>query len=106
MRDSADLCASLALCSLFGEDVQLLLDMDRANSPGCILVSEAALNLISNRLGQYTPVSKVMCGGQPMQMYAWTPEVSTKLYARLLPHTTKHLLDCQAGECVYFSCDC
>lgn len=86
MRDSADLCASLALCSLFGEDVQLLLDMDRANSPGCILVSEAALNLISNRLGQYTPVSKVICGGQPMQMYAWTPEVSTTCVRGCFPY--------------------
>jgi hypothetical protein len=71
---------------LFGEDVQLLLDMDRANSQGCILVSEAALNLISNRPGQYTPVSKVMCGGQPMQMYAWTPEVSRKLRAAACTH--------------------
>lgn len=63
-------------CSLFGEDVQLLLDMDRANSPGCIMVSDAALNLISNRSGQFTPVCKVMCNGQGVQMHAWTPEVS------------------------------
>jgi hypothetical protein len=70
------LSVNVLLCSLFGEDVQLLLDMDRANSAGCILVSDAALNLISSRAGQFTPVCKVLCDGRKIQMHAWTPEVS------------------------------
>jgi hypothetical protein len=57
---------------LFGEDVLLLLDMDRANSANCILVSDAALGLISSGPGrQFTPVCKVVCdGGREVQMHA------------------------------------
>ena len=57
-------------CSLFGEDVLLLLDMDRANTPNCIQVSDAALGLINSRPGQFTPVCKVVSGGQEVQMHA------------------------------------
>lgn len=66
----------LLVCSLFGEDVQLLLDMDRVNSPNSIQVSDAALALISTRSGQFTPVFKVNCNGREIQMHAWMPEVS------------------------------
>jgi len=66
----------LLVCSLFGEDVQLLLDMDRVNSPNSIQVSDAALALISTRGGQFTPVFKVNCNGREIQMHTWTPEVS------------------------------
>jgi hypothetical protein len=62
---------------LFGEDVLLLLDMDRVNSANCILVSDAALSLISSGPGrQFTPVCKVACeGGREVQMHALTGQV-------------------------------
>lgn len=67
------------LRSLFGEDVQMLLDMDRANSPNCIQVSDAAMALLSSRPGVFTPACKVNGQGRQIQMHAWTPEVSRSL---------------------------
>jgi hypothetical protein len=64
------------LRSLFGDDVGLLLDMDRANSPNSIQLSEAALALVSGQqCSQFTPACSVACEGRSMQMYSWAPEV-------------------------------
>lgn len=63
-------CCCVSRCSLFGSDVQDLLDMDRFNTPNSIQVSDPALQLFSD-LQQFEPACKLVCSGHEVLLHRW-----------------------------------
>lgn len=64
-----------ATFSLFGEDVALLLDMDRCNEPNCIQVSQAALELLTSPQRQFVTGCKISHNERDIPLLRLTAEV-------------------------------
>lgn len=70
--------AFAAACSVFGRDVQDLLDMDRFNTPNSIQVSDSALKLFSD-VRQFAPACKLICSGHEVVLHRWVCQVRPTL---------------------------